>query len=285
MKELVIISGKGGSGKTSMSSSLISLAGNCIICDCDVEAPNLHILLQPEIKKTEDFHGLPKAHIDLEECIKCDICLEKCRFGAISDYVVLEDNCEGCHFCYRLCPVDAITMVDHVCGQSFLSTSPYGTMFHARLGIGEQNSGKLVALLREKAREFAIQQNEELIIIDGPPGIGCPTIATLSGADMAVIVSEPTMSAIHDMIRTIDLCNHFKIKHTVIINKADLNQEKTEEIYRYCQEASIPVLGKLPFDKRFRDAINNRQNPVDYSPQIKEMVSPIWQQLKTQLFV
>jgi len=137
--------------------------------------------------------------------------------------------------------------------------------------------------LRERANEFAIRQNEDLIITDGPPGIGCPTIATLSGADMAVIVSEPTMSAIHDMIRTIELCNHFKIKHTVLINKADLNPEKTGEIYRYCQEASIPVLGEVPFDKKFRDAINNQQIPVDYSPDIRTIMEPIWQNLKRLL--
>ncbi len=283
MKELVIISGKGGSGKTSISSSFISLAKKCVICDCDVEAPNLHILIKPGIEITQDYYGLPKARIDLETCIECDRCIDLCRFDAIKDYIVSEDDCEGCSLCSRICPVDAITMINHVCGQSHQSKTLYGKMFHAHLGIGEQNSGKLVASLRESAHRFADKEKEELIITDGPPGIGCPTIATLTGANLAAIIAEPTMSAIHDMLRTMELCNHFNINHGVIINKSDLNMEKTQEIYEHCQKAGIPVFGEIPFDKSFRDAINNLLSPVDYSIDIKEIIEPVWEKVKAKL--
>lgn len=285
MKELVIISGKGGSGKTSISSSFISLAKNCIICDCDVEAPNLHILLKPEVEKTEDYYGLPKAYIDLDVCTECDLCVELCRFEAITtDYVVIPDDCEGCSLCSRICPVEAITMLDHICGLAYHSRTHYGDMFHAQLGIGEQNSGKLVAKLRENAHKLAEENRVDLIITDGPPGIGCPTIATLTGADLAVIVAEPTMSAIHDMLRTIQLCNHFGIRSGIIVNKCDLNSDKTREIYEHCEKNGIPVFGQIPFDKQFREAINNVLSPVEYSASIREIIAPIWEKVQTDLF-
>lgn len=284
MKELLVISGKGGSGKTSISSSFISLASDCVICDCDVEAPNLHILMHPESTSTDDFKGLPRAFIDQDKCIMCNLCTENCKFSSINDYIVSIDDCEGCCLCSRLCPVDAITMNEHICGQWFHSKTMYGTMFHANLGIGADNSGKLVSLLREKAREFAEEEKRDLIITDGPPGIGCPTIAALTGTDLAVIVVEPTLSAIHDMLRTIDLCSHFRIKHGVIINKADLNMEKTAEIKSLCTDKNIPVFADIPFDKNFRDAINNLQTPSSYSDKLHTIMENVWFSVEKALY-
>jgi len=284
MKEIVIISGKGGSGKTSISSSFIHLAGNCIICDCDVEAPNLHILIHPDTNRDEKFYGLPKAHIDLERCIQCDLCMEQCRFSAISDYIVNEDECEGCRFCERLCPGDAINMMDHACGQVYYSTASYGPMFHAGLYAGEQNSGRLVAYLREKARSLSDSTEQDLIITDGPPGAGCPVIAALTGADMAIIVAEPTMPAIHDMLRVEDLCRHFGIKFGVIINKADINTQKTEEIKDHCRNNDVPLFGSISFDKRFRQAVNACVPPAAYDQDLHKLIEPIWQNVKKELW-
>ncbi|MBO8158235.1 ATP-binding protein [Thermosyntropha sp.] len=277
MKQIAVISGKGGSGKTSLSSSFISLASPCIICDCDVESPNLHILLQPKKINEEAFYGLNKAYINKEKCIECGLCLESCRFSAIeTSYEVLAHKCEGCGVCSYVCPVGAVEMKQHPAGTYFKSATRYGTMVHAKLGIGEKNSGKLVSLLRKKAKEAAAKEEMEYIIIDGPPGTGCPVIATLSNVDLAVIVTEPTLSAVHDMMRVIELCQHFRVKFGVVINKKDLNPEKSEEIKKYCRGKGIPLWGELPFDPDFRNSIKNLAIPAEYSEKIKTDINSIW---------
>lgn len=277
MKEIAVISGKGGSGKTSVSSSLASLADNCVICDCDVESPNLHIVIRPEIKFREEFYGMPRADIDQDKCIQCGVCWDFCRFSAISEeYVVSIHDCEGCSACYHLCPVEAIKMLPHVAGEWFKSDSRYGPIYHARLGIGEENSGKLVAFLREKTHEGAEKSGADYIIVDGPPGIGCPTIATISNCDLAVIVAEASVAALHDMLRTVELCRHFGIDFGVIINKSDLNPESSKEIKKFCARENIPIFGELPFKQDFREAVNQLIPPAQFSTEIHDLMVKIW---------
>ena len=283
MKELVLISGKGGTGKTCWSSSLALLASNPVICDCDVEAPNLHILLQPEVQQTRKFSASRQAYLDEEQCIFCGLCMDLCRFEAIQDYQVSNLDCEGCGLCSRTCPVEAISMEERCSGEWYSSTTRYGPMFHARLGIGEQNSGKLVALLRQQAREAARTNGRELVITDGPPGTGCPTIAAISGCQLAAIVTEPTLSAIHDLKRVIELCRHFKVRCGVIINKSDLNSVKTREIKDYCAEEEIPVWGEVPFREDLVEAVNNCQLPVQYSAALATLMQGIWKEVEVSL--
>lgn len=284
MKQIAIISGKGGSGKTSISSSFISLTQKSIICDCDVEAPNLHLLLKPKNISKTGFYGINKAFINKNRCIECNNCIKYCRFSAINkDYEVEKTACEGCTACKYICPTGAVQMDVNQAGNYFKSDTIYGTMFHAELNIGEKNSGKLVALLREKAREAAYEEKVNLVIIDGPPGIGCPVIATLSGVDLAVIITEPTSSAIHDMLRVIELCKHFNIKHGIIINKQDINPDKAQEIKTCAAKNNIPIFGELPFDSDFRKAVNSFAIPVNYSGHIRENLSLIWQKIQSAL--
>lgn len=283
MKELVVISGKGGTGKTCISSSLAVLAADPVICDCDVEAPNLHILLKPEVRESKAFTASRRAYLDRESCVRCELCTEICRFDAIRDFRVSDLECEGCGFCSRVCPVQAISMEDRISGKWYRSETVYGPMFHARLRAGQPNSGKLVALLRRKAKEAAQESGRRYIITDGPPGTGCPTIAAITGCSMAAIVTEPTLSAIHDMHRVIELCRHFRVKFGVIINKHDLNPVKTEEIKDFCADEGIVVWGTVPYQESFLRAINECQPPVSYSEAVAEMIKPIWKEVEVSL--
>ncbi len=283
MKELVIISGKGGTGKTCLSSSLAVLAENPVICDCDVEAPNLHILMQPKLKESQPFSASKRARLEIEKCLKCDLCMEVCRFEAISDYAVSDLDCEGCGFCARVCPAEAICMEDRVSGEWYRSETAYGPMLHARLKAGQPNSGKLVALLRRKAKETAGHEGRPYIITDGPPGTGCPTIAAITGCNLACVVTEPTLSAIHDMLRVMELCQHFRVRFGVIINKSDLNPIKTEEIREVCRGKGIPVWGAIPYREDFLQAIDGCLPPVRYSKDIAEIIEPIWKEMEVCL--
>ncbi|NLE03544.1 MAG: 4Fe-4S binding protein, partial [Crenarchaeota archaeon] len=218
MKQITIISGKGGTGKTSITASLAVLAKNVIVADCDVDAPDLHMLLHPQILETQEFHGSKLAIIDENKCNKCGICLEKCKFDAITpNFKVKAISCEGCNVCVISCPVNAITLVDRVSGNAHISKTTYGFMAHALLNPGESNSGKLVTIVRQNAKKIAEQKNYNLILIDGSPGVGCPVIASISGVDAALVVTEPTLSGIHDLERILALLNHFKIKPFVCI--------------------------------------------------------------------
>lgn len=265
MKELVILSGKGGTGKTTIAGSLAVLAQKKVLADCDVDAPDLHLLLHPEIMEEGDFWSGKIAVIDKEKCIECGECERICNFEAIKEGQVDELDCEGCGLCAHICPVEAITMKDKIAGKWFISKTPYGLLVHARLKIGEGNSGKLVAEVRRRARDLAEREGIELIISDGPPGIGCPVISSLSGAALALLIAEPTASGVHDLQRIIELCRHFQIPALVCINKFDLNEKKSEEIRALCQNYNLDVVAEIPFDKAVPEAISQGIPPVIYS--------------------
>jgi len=220
MKEIVIISGKGGTGKTSVAAALAFIEPqNLVMADCDVDAPDLHLILQPDILESRDFYGIKRAFIDKEKCIQCGICQDACRFGAISDFEVDTPLCEGCGVCQLVCPEDAVEMRDVQAGEAYISQTRFGPLVHAELYPGEEASGKLVAMVREMARDLAAEKNLDLILIDGSPGIGCPVIASLTGVDLALVVTEPTVTGEHDLVRLLDVAGHFGIKTTVCINK------------------------------------------------------------------
>ncbi|MBN2000112.1 ATP-binding protein [candidate division KSB1 bacterium] len=252
MKELVVISGKGGTGKTSITGALATLMPNAILADCDVDAPDLHLLLNPDIQKKETFSGGKVARIDKTKCNECNVCRQVCRFDAITTSFAVEDmSCEGCGVCVWNCPEKAISFENRNSGEWYFSKTRFGEMVHARLFPGEENSGKLVTQVRKAARELGKEKNADYLLVDGPPGVGCPVISSIGGADLLLVVTEPTRSAIHDMQRALDLAKHFNIPATVCINKYDLNKEMTGEIESYCADRNLPVLGKIVFDKEF----------------------------------
>jgi len=255
MIEFAVVSGKGGTGKTSLTAAFISLAGNVTIADADVDAPDLHILLKPDILQKTEFLGMKRAYIDLDKCTYCDICRVNCRFNAIDENFVVDPTaCEGCNLCYHLCPVQAIEMRDTVAGYWYVSETRYGKMVHGMLEVGEENSGKLVTIIRKQALFLAQTDGTDYLIIDGPPGTGCPVNSTLSGLKYGIIVTEPTQSGLFDMKRILDLMDHFSVKPFVIINKYDLNLEKTSEIERFLDEKGIFYLGRIPFDPVMTEA-------------------------------
>jgi len=254
MKQIVIISGKGGTGKTLLSACFAVLVDNKVMADCDVDAANLHLLLHPEIQETHSFFGLDKAKIDPEKCTGCGECEPVCRFDAISevqegDFVVDRVSCEGCTVCSLICPAEAIHMEETKAGEWYVSRTPYGLFVHAKLGIGEENSGMLVTEVKKNAKDLAEKNGEDLVILDGPPGTGCPVIASLSGTDLALVVTEPTPSGIHDMKRVIQVAHHFGIKTACCVNKYDLNLSNTDQVQDWCDKRSIPLLGKIPYDE------------------------------------
>jgi len=279
IKELVVISGKGGTGKTSVTASFASLARDKVIADCDVDAADLHLLLRPETSHDEEFVAGQKARVNPDLCVKCGLCADYCRFDAFTDdYVVDEISCEGCGVCVRYCPEQAIEMRDHVSGRWFISETPAGPMVHAKLGIAEGNSGKLVTLLKKKAREIAAEKGFELILVDGSPGTGCPVIATLSGAAMVLVVTEPSVAGIHDLKRVCSLAGHFRIKTAVCVNKADINPAKAAEIERFCEENGMPLLAKIPYDDDVTRAQIEGLTLVEHSdgPASKE-IKALWE--------
>ncbi|MFQ5721968.1 MAG: ATP-binding protein [Candidatus Aminicenantales bacterium] len=270
MKQLVVISGKGGTGKTVISASLAALTKKIVIADCDVDAANLHLLLRPQLEESHQFAGGEKAKVDLAQCTGCGECLKVCRFSAIEEnpsggIIIDPISCEGCGLCSYICPTQAITMEENISGEWFVSKTKYGPFVHARLGIAEENSGKLVTEVRKKAKEIADKDNLNLVIIDGPPGIGCPVIASLSGTDLALVVTEPTLSGIHDMERVIQMAHHFRAQTACCINKFDLNLKNSKEIKNWCQKNSIPVIGKVPFDEDVTKSMVQGVPLVEYS--------------------
>ncbi len=287
MKQVIIISGKGGTGKTVMAAALAVMAHEKIIVDCDVDAANLELLLNTELQENFPFIGAPKAIIDQSLCINCGLCIDLCRFGAIDidDQTYINTySCEGCGLCQNSCPVQAISMPESPCGQYFISKSPYGPLVHARLGIVAENSGKLVTIVRRTAIEMAGNLNKKLIIIDGPPGTGCPVMSSISGVDLAVLVTEPTCSGFHDFDRILSVANHFQVKTMVVINKFDLNLKQSKTIEEYCRQNNLEVIGKIPFDPAIVDSVVNARPPVcgPESPAKKEFEN-ICQRLIYQL--
>jgi MinD superfamily P-loop ATPase len=282
MKQIVIISGKGGTGKTVLTASFAALSKNKVMADCDVDAADLHLLLQPEIKERHEFRSGVTATIDKELCQGCSECISVCRFNAISeDFTIDPVSCEGCTICSYVCPVGAIKLEENLSGEWFVSETKYGPFVHATLGIAEENSGKLVSVVRQKAKEIAEKENLDYIIIDGPPGIGCPVIASLSGVDLALIVTEPTLSGIHDMGRVAIVAKHFGVPTKVVINKFDINQENTKEIKKICQKEDIEVVAQLPFSQKVSKSIVQGMPLVEFcSDKIAQDISFLWERIK-----
>jgi MinD superfamily P-loop ATPase len=253
MKQIVVISGKGGTGKTIFTASLASLAKNKVMVDCDVDAADLHLLLNPRVVETHKFRSGKTAWIDPDTCIACGKCAEVCRFDAITDdgvdFAANPLACEGCGLCARICPVEAVEMKENLCGEWYLSETGYGPFVHAKLGIAQENSGKLVACIREKAKEIARARHLDYVIIDGPPGIGCPVLASLTDTDLTIVVTEPTLSGIHDAQRVLQLARHFRIPAGIVINKWDINPERSREIETLCSAEGVSLLGRIPFSK------------------------------------
>lgn len=262
MKQIVILSGKGGTGKTSVAASLAHLASRSatiVLADADVDASNLGLVLAPERCEEHEFVGGQEAYLDRELCIGCDACRQVCRFDAIlvedDIYRVDGTGCEGCAACFYQCPADAIEMRDRVSGLWFRSETPYGVLFHAHLYAGQENSGKLVSMVKQNALVWATDIKADYMIVDGPPGIGCPVIAACAGAQLAVLVVEPTVSGIHDLERVLATTAHFRIPAAVIINKCDVNLARAQEIAVYCEEHDLPLIGRIPFDTVVTEAM------------------------------
>ena len=282
MKEIVVISGKGGTGKTSIVGSFAALARNSALADCDVDAADLHLLLAPTPVRQEEFWSGQVAAIDPDRCDECGMCLEVCRFEAIHGYRVDPMACEGCAFCYHVCPAEAVRMRDCLSGRWFVSDTRYGPLVHARLGIAEENSGKLVALVRRNARAIAQEQGLNYIITDGPPGIGCPVISSLTGADLALVVTEPTLSAIHDLERVLGVCRHFGIPAMACINKDGLNDDNSSRIERYCRGEGVEVATRIPFGNVVTEAIVRGVPVVEYSRNgVSRAIEGLWQAVST----
>ncbi len=269
MHEILIISGKGGTGKTSLTAAFAHLSRNAVLCDLDVDAPDLHLLLRPEPSAATAFISGAKAVIDPDRCSQCGTCLAMCRFGAVRDSdagpTIDPIRCEGCGVCVHFCPSAAIDFPPQQCGEWMVSRTRFGRMVHAQLYPGDENSGKLVALLRGEAKKIAKESGARLVLNDGPPGIGCPVISSLSGTDLAVMVTEPTPSGIHDLRRVVELCHHFQVPGAVIINKCDLNSGVTEEIRAFCASEKLPVLAELPHDPDFVHAMVRAETITEYS--------------------
>ena len=277
MKEVVVLSGKGGTGKTSIVGSLAVLAERKVLADCDVDAADLHLLLSPSVKQDSEFWSGQIAHIDPDKCTECGLCQELCRFNAIKDFKVDAISCEGCGFCFHVCPVEAVTMKENLSGHLFVSDTRYGPLVHARLGIAQENSGKLVARVRQQAKRIAEERGLDCIISDGPPGIGCPVISSLSGASLALLVTEPTLSGMHDLERVLDVCRHFGVTAMVCINKYDINEENTMETERYCSAEGITVAGKIPFDNVVTEALVRGEPVVEYSNgRVSQEIKTLW---------
>lgn len=286
MKQLTILSGKGGTGKTTITASFAVLAKDAVVADCDVDAPDLHMLLHPNVVKTQEFKGSKLAIIDKTKCVECGLCREKCRFDAITeDFKVDPFSCEGCGVCAVVCPVNAVTLRDRISGHAYTSKTEYGFMSHAMLTPSEANSGKLVTLVRQNAKILAEKENSDLIIIDGPPGIGCPVIASVTGVDAGLVVTEPTMSGIHDLKRALQLLTHFNVSSFVCINMCDINMDNTEKIESFCKERSIEVIGKIPFNPVVTEAMVNGKPVVEYALEsdVAKEIKNMWERLLSAL--
>jgi MinD superfamily P-loop ATPase len=283
LKELVIISGKGGTGKTSLMAAFASLAQDKVLCDADVDAADLHLITAPVVKERHDFQGGHTAAIRNDECTQCGLCQDLCRWDAVSDdFEVDYIACEGCGVCVYFCPEKAIDFPLDTCGEWFISETAFGPMVHARLGIAEENSGKLVSLVRQEARKIAQEKGLGLILTDGPPGVGCPVIAAIGGAAGVLIVTEPTVSGKHDMERVVLLAEHFKVPAMVCVNKFDLNLDQSQAIEEFAKSKNVSVLGRIPFDPIFTKSMVQGQTIFEYEKQSEagETVKQIWEKTR-----
>jgi len=286
MKQLTVLSGKGGTGKTTITASLSVLAKNLVVADCDVAAPDLHMLLHPKVIKTQEFKGSKLAVIDEEKCINCGLCREKCRFEAITEDTKVDPiSCEGCGVCTIICPVNAVTLAERISGHAYISKTKSSFMAHALLSPGEANSGKLVTLVRQNAKILAEREHSDFVIIDGPPGIGCPVIASVTGIDAGLVVTEPTLSGIHDLERALQLLRHFNVTPFVCVNMHDINEENAEKIISFCRENNIEVVGKIPFNANVTEAMVNGKPIVQYAPEsnVAKEIEKMWKKVLSSL--
>ncbi|AKB30165.1 Heterodisulfide reductase subunit A-like protein [Methanosarcina siciliae T4/M] len=292
MRQLAIISGKGGCGKTTLTAAFSSLSENAVLADCDVDASDLPLILKPRILNTEDCLGMELAYIDPECCTGCGTCREICRFGAVlENFTINPYGCEGCAVCTVACPEKAVYLMPRVSGQAVSSITRFGPMAHAKLGTGEEASGKLVTLVRKKAVELADQYSSKLILIDGPPGTGCPVMAAITGTDLILVLSEPTVSGLHDLKRAIELTAHFRIPAVACINRYDINEKKSLEIEAFCREAGIPLLARLPYTDITTEAMMNEETVIEYAAHSREaeavefanIIRKLWADLKMRL--
>ncbi len=290
MKQIVIFSGKGGTGKTSFAASLAALAENSVFADCDVDAANLHLIMKPEPKEEHLFLGGKIAFLEGSKCTGCEACIEPCRFDAIApaadggNRAIVEINpfvCEGCGVCARICPEGAINMKQSEAGYWYVADTPYGPLVFAELKAGEENSGKLVSEVRKKSKEIGESLRKNYCIIDGPPGTGCAVMASLTGTDMAVLVTEPTLSGIHDMDRALQVADFFSIPTGVVVNKASINEENTQTVMEHCRKKSIPFLGTIDYSRKMVDAVSALIPYVDYADdEISDSIKQIWDEIQ-----
>ncbi len=286
MKEITILSGKGGTGKTSFTAALASVAKNAVLCDNDVDASDLHLLLQPKVQEFFSFESGSYAIINNDTCTECGVCFDKCRFNAIDKF---EDGsfkvnnflCEGCRLCERICPTESITTKVNKDNSWYVSSTRYGVMVHAKMGPGEENSGRLVSKIRSRAKDIAKDHHADFIINDGPPGIGCAAISSISGTNLVVLVTEPTKSGLNDAERLVELVKSFQIPVMGIINKADINISVSEELEKYFNENDIPLLAKIPFDKQWVASMVEGKTLVEYIPdsEIAKQIKGIWNKI------
>ena len=285
MKEIIVLSGKGGTGKSSLSAAFASLAAKIVVADCDGDAANMHLILDPDNYKEEVYISGESAQINYEQCTNCGLCMQYCRFDAIhktNDRIeISEISCDGCKLCYRVCRFQAISMVQSDRSRWFEAQIDNGKLIHARLAPGEDNSGKLVSIVRDRAREVAFDINSELILIDSPPGIGCPVISSLTGTDTVLLVTEPSQSGLHDLKRIVELVKQFRIEAFVVINKFDLNTSLSLQIENWCTENKIKLAGKIPFDKQFIEAMLNNMSIIELAPEssLSSEIKRIWNKL------
>jgi MinD superfamily P-loop ATPase len=294
VKELVVCSGKGGTGKTSVLASLAALAEGVALADCDVDAANLHLVLQPVVRETHVFTAGHEAVIRAGDCLNCGICAEVCRYGAVTapglaggdaTHTIDPLRCEGCGVCVRFCPEDAIDFPERRSGFWFVSDTARGPMVHAALDPGGENSGKLVTRVREETRLVARAAGRSLILVDGPPGIGCPATAAITGADLVLLVTEPGLSALHDLSRIVDLADRLQVPAAVCLNRHDISPALTRRIEGFCTKRGIPLLGKIPFDPRVDDAQRRGTSLVEFAPDSRaaRVLTDLWRTLADRL--
>ena len=282
MKQISIISGKGGTGKTSIVSSFASLSQNSVFADCDVEAADLHLIFKPKVIESFEYNGLKKVHIIQDECIRCGLCFNLCRFDAIdrirNKYYVRALTCEACDLCRKACPVSAIEPIDKKSGEYFISSSRFGPLVYGQLEVGEEVSGELISHIREKASNIGAEEKKDYLIIDGPPGISINAIASITGSDLALLIAEPTQSGSHDLKRSLELVNSYNIPAKVIINKWDLSPENTINMETYCKEQSIDVIAKIPFDRTVAHAMMQQKSVIEFAPksEVSSIIKAAW---------